>query len=528
MQDTLNNIIAFVPNLLAALAILIVGWLVALIVARLVRAGLRRTNLDNRLASSVAPEAAERPLAVEQAISSAVFYLILLFVLVACFQALGLTLIIAPLTEMLALVLAYLPRIAVAAVLLLLAWVLARVLRGLVLRVATAARLDERLTRQASTEAQAVPVSRSLAEVIYWLVFLLFLPLILDALQLEGLLAPVQSLLNQILGFVPFLLAAIVILVLGWFVARIVQRIISGLLAAIGIDRLSERFGFARVLGQQRLSDILGLVVYILILIPVILAALDALQLTALTLPISNMLNRLLAALPNILGAVVILVLSYVVGRVVAGLVTRLLAGVGLDTWLARLGAIGRTLEAPGSAAARQYPVGARASSIVGTLVLVAIMLLATINALQLLGFGQLADLVSQFLVFAGHVVVGLLIFALGLYLANLAAQVIRTTAPQYPRLLANMARVAILVLAGAMALRQMGLANEIINLAFGLLLGAIAVAVAVAFGLGGRELAGQTLEEWRQRLRERGDVGPEPPALPPETPPSMPPTPLR
>jgi hypothetical protein len=58
-----------------------------------------------------------------------------------------------------------------------------------------------------------------------------------------------------------------------------------------------------------------------------------------------------------------------------------------------------------------------------------------------------------------------------------------------------------ILVLPGAMALRRMGLANEIINLAFGLLLGAIAVAVALAFGLGGRELAGHQLEEWRQSV---------------------------
>ena len=61
------------------------------------------------------------------------------------------------------------------------------------------------------------------------------------------------------------------------------------------------------------------------------------------------------------------------------------------------------------------------------------------------------------------------------------------------------------------MALRQMGLANEIINLAFGLLLGAIAVAVALAFGLGGREIAARTLTEWQQRLRARGDLGPEP-----------------
>jgi hypothetical protein len=68
--------------------------------------------------------------------------------------------------------------------------------------------------------------------------------------------------------------------------------------------------------------------------------------------------------------------------------------------------------------------------------------------------------------------------------------------------LLAMAARISILVLAGAMALRQMGLANEIINLAFGLLLGAIAVAAALAFGLGGREIAAREVERWLQSIK--------------------------
>jgi hypothetical protein len=61
-------------------------------------------------------------------------------------------------------------------------------------------------------------------------------------------------------------------------------------------------------------------------------------------------------------------------------------------------------------------------------------------------------------------------------------------------KILAQAARISILAFAGAMALRQMGLANEIITLAFGLLLGAIAVAVALSFGLGGKEIAAREI----------------------------------
>ena len=70
--------------------------------------------------------------------------------------------------------------------------------------------------------------------------------------------------------------------------------------------------------------------------------------------------------------------------------------------------------------------------------------------------------------------------------------------------LLASAARVAIIVLTSAMALRQMGLANEIINLAFGALLGAIAVAVALAFGFGARDVAGRAVERWAKTLENR------------------------
>jgi len=132
----------------------------------------------------------------------------------------------------------------------------------------------------------------------------------------------------------------------------------------------------------------------------------------------------------------------------------------------------------------------------------VAIMLFAAIEASRLLGFVLLADLVTQFTAFAGQVILGLIIFAIGLYLANLAAKTVQASGAAQASLLALAARVSILVLAGAMALRQMGLANEIINLAFGLLLGAIAVAVALAFGLGGRELAAREVEGWLQSIK--------------------------
>lgn len=437
----------------------------------------------------------------------------MLFVLVAAFQTLNLTLITQPLNQLLNTIFAYLPQIIGAVILLVIAWIVARIVRMLVVRGLRAVRLDERVGEQVAPEAAAdgtarraaPPLSQSLGDVAYWLVFLLFLPAILSALNLPGLLAPVNSLLNRTLGFIPNIVAAALILVIGWFVATLIRRIVAGLLAGVGVDRLSERLGIARSLGSQRLSDVLGLLVYVLILIPVAIASLNALQLDAVSAPASNMLNELLAFIPRILAAAIILGISYLIARVVAPLIGELLEGFGFDTILARLGI---------SREAR--PDERTPSELASYAIFAWIMLFAAIQAANALQFPIVAQLIADFTVLAGKVLLAVIIFGLGLYLANLAAAAVRRTNTAQADLLALAARVGVLVLAGAYALREIGLANEIVNLAFGLTLGAAAVAFAIAFGWGGHEVAGRELERWVENRRANRLVTPDQPAIEP------------
>jgi hypothetical protein len=218
------------------------------------------------------------------------------------------------------------------------------------------------------------------------------------------------------------------------------------------------------------------------------------LSLDAVTAPASEMLGSILNVIPALFGATILIAIAYFVGRIVSNLVATVLAGAGFDRIPAHLGL----------RAGADVPQAARPSQMVGSLLLVALMLFATIEAAEMIGFGVLASLLSRFLVLGGHVVLGLVIFGVGLYLARVAHGAVLATATQQAALLALAARVSIIVLAGAMALRQMGLANEIVNLAFGLLLGAIAVAAALAFGLGAREVAGRTVERWAESIDKR------------------------
>ncbi len=487
--DRVSEIVGgYLPSLVGALAILVVGWLVARVLAACVRAALRRTDLDNRLARWLVGESVP----VEQVVSTTVFYLLMVFVLVAFFQALGLTLPTEPLNRLLGEIFEFAPHVLGALLLLLIAWIVAGVLRMIVHRALGVLKLDERLTSQTGMDSEkGSSLTKTLADTVYWLVLLLFLPAVLNALALQGLLVPVQGMVNKVLDFLPNIFSSGLILLIGWLLARVVQRVVSNLLAVVGTDQLSDRVGLAPLLGRQRLSEVLGLICYVLILIPVLIGALEALALQAITAPASNMLNTILGALPAIFAALLILIVAYAVGRVVAGLATNLLAGFGFNTVLVRLG-LGRE-----PAAGERTP-----AEIAGYLVLVTIMLFATIEAVRELGFVLLADLVARFTVFAGQVVLGLIIFGIGLFLAHLASNTVLASGAMQAGLLALAARVSIIVLAGAMALRQMGLADDIINMAFGLLLGSIAVAVALAFGLGAREIAGREVSDWVASLK--------------------------
>lgn len=485
---------SYIPNVVAALAVLIVGWIVALAAAMVVRGALRKLGLDRRLAESVTTGGAADQLQVSRRAGKAVFYLIMLFVLVAFFQTLGLTIVTEPLTVFLNQIFEYAPRLIAAGVLLFLAWAVATVLRFVVRQVLTTTKIDRHLTREAGVEKEEyLPVAKTLSDATYWLVYLFFLPALLDALAVPGLLAPVRDMVTKVLGFLPNLLAAAVIFGIGWFVARIVQRIVTNLLVAAGIDRLSERVGLSGVIGGNKLSAVLGLVVYVLTLVPVIVGSLNALQMQAVTGPASEMLNIILGTLPGILAAVLVVGVAYVVAHIVSGLATNMLAAIGFDKLPARLGLAAEPVKG------RRTP-----SQIAGTVVMVAIVLFATMQALPMLGFELLAGMMGDFLTFASHVLLGLVIFGFGLYFAKLVADLVRDSGIANAQLLATIARVAILVLAGAMGLRQMNLAQEIINLAFGITLSAVAIASAIAFGIGGRDAAKTLVDDFVKSRRNK------------------------
>jgi hypothetical protein len=219
-----------------------------------------------------------------------------------------------------------------------------------------------------------------------------------------------------------------------------------------------------------------------------------------------------LGAVPKIFTAALILALAYILGRWVGDLVTNILTGIGFNNVFSWLGVqppkqplrLPRSSIDPEATILQEPELPARTpSEFVGIVVQVGIMLFAVVAATDVLQIPALTAIVSGIVLVAGRVLAGLVVFAIGLYLANLAFSLIASSGTRQARLLGQTARIAIIAFVGALALQQMGIGSDIVNLAFGLLLGAIAVGIALAFGLGGREIAADQIREWLASFKQ-------------------------
>jgi hypothetical protein len=388
----------------------------------------------------------------------------------------------------------YAPRVLGALAILAAAWVGARVARLAAHRAATHARVDERL--------KSPGLGATLAGIASALVWLLALPALLGTLELQGLLTPINAMLSRLMAFVPNLLGAAVVLGIGLLLARIAKQLVSGVARAAGSERLADKLGLTSSLGAEGLAGLIGQVVFVLLLLPTVLAALQPLGLDALTQPLSRLLETLIAMVPRLLSAALVVAVAVLVGRALANLASAMLAGAGLDRVHERLGTPPLRL------------AGRSPSELAGSVLMLALVLVAVAQATEILGLPVLTEIVAAVGAALARLAVAMVILVIGLLLAMLAARGIETGPWPNARALAWTARGAILFFAGALALRQAGLPAEIIAIAFAAVVGAVAIAVAVAFGVGGRDVAARVLERIAASFEQAPGSGSAPAAV--------------
>lgn len=490
MLTSLGQNKAIFMSILAAILILILGWIIAKLIVSGVNKFMKKNKFINEKVINQFGE--KNALMTVDFICKAVYYLLMLFVLIAAFQVLGLSIITQPLNSLLSVTFAYLPQLLGAAILLLAAWVIATLLKKAVLAFFNRTKIDEKVEDQVDSGREKVKFSSTIAELLYWAVFVLFLPAILSALSLNGLLLPIQNMVDMFLGFIPSLFAAALLLVIGYFIAKLCRNIITNFLRALKVDNFGRKSGLTVEDDNKSLSEILGMVVYIIILIPVIISALNVLGLESIAKPATDMLAKIFTFIPVLLSAFFIVAFAWFIGKMVGELTTSLLGKIGFNRVLPLIGIKDSKINL---------------AQLAGKLVMILIVVVAALEAAELLGFSTLSGLIEQLVILAGNILVGVVIVGLGLYIANLAADLIKKSGAKNAGTLALVARIGVLVLAISMGLSQMGLASNIITLAFICLAGSLAVSFAIAFGIGGRDLAAKKLAELEIKMKQNDSI---------------------
>jgi len=295
---------------------------------------------------------------------------------------------------------------------------------------------------------------------------------------------PFQSFFGILIAFLPRIIAVLVLLLLAWILARVLRSGAQRLMRASGIDRRLGRRGDPGDESRYPVAQGAGTAVFWIVWILFILAILQVLGVQGLFDSIVVIFERIFAAIPRILGAVVVLAIFYFVGRLVAKLVTRFLVGIRFDDLPVKLGLAKEPVEGSGSP-----------SNVVGYIVMVFIMLFATMMAATLLDFPVVNELVASLTQFLGLVILGVVIIGIGIFVASFVANILR--AGGRSESIIGPIKVLIIVLSVVVGIRAMGFADDLILLGFGLILGAAAIAVGIAFGLGGRKVAAELLARW-------------------------------
>jgi small-conductance mechanosensitive channel len=208
--------------------------------------------------------------------------------------------------------------------------------------------------------------------------------------------------------------------------------------------------------------------------------------------PLQNALSTFLSFLPQLVGAIVILIIGYIVAKVLQAIVGRVLQGVGFDGWMEK-GGIKQFFD---RAQTNYTP-----ATVIGTLVFWFVFIIALTMAADALGISQVSEVLGQLIAFIPSIIAAILILILAALLANFVSGIVRGATGS--NLLASVSRYAIIVYAVFAAITELGIAVELTAPTFLILLGAVALAAAIAFGIGGREVAGEIIQKAYNRSNE-------------------------
>lgn len=375
-----------------------------------------------------------------------------------------------------------------AVLILILAFIAAAIVRSLVMKLVKKTKLTALSDKSSSGGDEGKKTGEHIGKLAYLLVFLLFVPGIFESLGMNEVSMPIVNLLDTMWGYLPNILAAVIVLWVGLFVAKLVRDILIPVFEKIKVNRLQEMAGIDAA-DRARLSSTLAYIVYVLILIPVIITALQVLDIKAVSDPAIRMLDIIFGFIPNIFVALVIIIVGCMVAKLGGNIVESLIASAGLD---AKLGSLLDNKD-------QKFVL----SKIVGIAVHTIIVIFFIVESFGVLHLQVLTDIGSAIIAYMPRILAAVLILGVCFVSDKLIRKALYKNGHTMYGLLS---RCAVYTIGVFMVLNELGVAAEIVNMAFVIILAALAVAFAVAFGIGGKDTAAKLLKKLEDKTEENAE----------------------
>lgn len=390
-----------------------------------------------------------------------------------------------------------LPGLLGAALLLVIALLMAFLAKKLTTKGLDKVEFDSKLQKwgMAKNDEESSIFIETIGSLVYFVTILLFTPFIFTGLNLSGVADPVIIMLNKFWDFIPNLLVSVMIIIIGSYLCKFIKKLSRNLFEGIDVDRW-----YRKLIGQQetaefvtetRLADVLSSIIYVLIYIPIITVALQILGVSTISDPIVSVLNQIVSVIPNVLAAVVLVIIGNFIAKLVADLIESMLKTSGIDKYSQYLNFKGET--------------SILISNVSAQIIQAVLMIFFLVEAISVLQLDVLNSIGNSIIAYLPAVVSSVIILAVGIIGGNVLATFLAKVSGS--KLFGEFIRYGVIIFAVFMTLDQLKFAQTIVNTSFTMLLGAFAVAFALAFGLGGRDFAAKQLEEADRALNNEADV---------------------
>lgn len=388
------------------------------------------------------------------------------------------------------------PSVVIAALILVLAFISSYIVKKLVQKLMEVIKIDVAFKKAGIEDERKDKLKEFIAKLAYLVVFVLFLPGIFQKLGLSDVASPIVAMMNKFMVYLPNIVAAVVLLIVGLFLAKTVKELLVPVFKKLKMDEWLHKIGFESKSGAS-IAEFAANVVYALIVIPVVIAALNTLNIAAISEPAVNMLNQILVFVPRIAVAIAILFVGRFIANLVFQVLEKLLVSIGTDKFADSVSKA--TREEGNENKENEFSL----SKLIAYVVKYVIIVIFLVEAVKVLMLDVLTNIGNAVITYIPSAISAFIIIGACILAGSYVKKIILKKFPENTGV-ALAVKALIITVGGFITLYQLGIAKEMINSAFVIILGALAVAFAIAFGVGGREFASHMLNRVEKKIDKK------------------------